>query len=147
VVLFFNKFERPIQVTIIQKNSPGLYETVHMVQPLLTKLSPRMIVQDIADHRLFTGNILPSGMVQLIDETQPGQASRPITNRRPNLTWNAPPAAIVDTTKKQDRPPQVLPANQSRPWGSHGVGKVTDHDAQVHLPMHLLGSAYPSHAD
>jgi len=75
VALFFDKFERPIQVTIIQQSSPGFYETVRMAQPLLAKLSPRMIVQDIAGHRLFTGNTLPSGMAQLSDETQPGQTS------------------------------------------------------------------------
>jgi len=62
VALFFDKFERPIQVTIIQQSSPGFYETVRMTQPLLAKLSPRMIVQDIAGHRLFTANMLPSGM-------------------------------------------------------------------------------------
>jgi len=113
VALFFNKFERPIQVTIIQKSSPGFYKTVCMVQPLLAKLSPRVLVQDIASHRLFTANMIPSGTAKLCHETQPGQTSRSITNRGPNLTWNASPESSVDTAKNQDRPPEPLPAFDS----------------------------------
>ena len=93
VALFFDKFERPTQVTIIQQSSPRFYQTVRMVQPLLAKLSPRMIVQDIAGHRLFTANMLPSGMAQLSDETQPGQTSKSETNCGPPLTWTGPPVA------------------------------------------------------
>jgi len=53
VTLFFNEFERPTQVTIIQMGSPGFYETVRIVNLLQAKLSPRMKVQDIESHRLF----------------------------------------------------------------------------------------------
>jgi len=72
VALFFDKFERPIRVTIIQQSSQGFYQIVCMTQPLLAKLSPRMIVQDIAGHRLFTADLLPFGVAQLSDVTQPG---------------------------------------------------------------------------
>jgi len=60
VAVFFNEFERPIQVTIIQKGSPGFYETVRMVQPLQAHLSPRMKLLDIESHRLFTADMCPS---------------------------------------------------------------------------------------
>ena len=126
VALFFNEFERPIRVTIIQKISPGFDETVRMVQPLLVKLSRRMIVQDIAGHRLFTANMLPSGMAQRSDETQPGQTSRSITNRGPNLTWNGPPAIIVDTTTNQDRPPEPLSAFGGNSQTKTDQGEVMD---------------------
>jgi len=59
VTLFFNEFERPTQVTIIQKGSPGFYETVRIVNPLQAKLSPRIKVQDIESHRLFTVDMSP----------------------------------------------------------------------------------------
>ena len=93
-----------------------------MVQPLLAKLSPRMIVQDIAGHRLFTVNMLPSGMAQLSDETQPGQTSKSETNCGPPLTWTGPPVAIIATTTNQDRPPEPLPAfrNTSQTEADHG---------------------------
>jgi len=110
VALFFNEFERPIQVEIIQQGSPGFFETVCMVQPLQAKLSPRMIVQNIAGHRLFTANMLPSDTAELSDETQAGQTSKSITNWGPQLTWNASPNTRVDTAKNQDRPPERLPA-------------------------------------
>jgi len=185
VALIFDKFERPIQVTIIQQNSPGFYQTVRMVQPLLAKLSPRMIVRDNADHRLFTANMLPSGMAQLSDETQPGQTSKSETNCGPDLTWTGPPVATITTTTNQDRPPEPLAAlsNTSQTEADHGEalelerrqttkgeerttlnveesghpkeaavsrGIATENPdkmAQLYLPMHLLGSAYPSHAD
>jgi len=126
VALFFNKFERPIQVTIIQQSSPGFYRTVRMVQPLQAMLSPRMIVQDIAGHRLFTANMLPSGMVQLSDETPPGQTPRSITNRGPALTWNGPPATIVDNNTNQDRPPEPLPAFGSISQTGADYGKAME---------------------
>jgi len=97
-------------VTIIQKVSPGFHETVRMVQPLQAKFSPKMIVQDIAVHRLFTTNMLPSDTAKLSDETQPGQTSKSITNWGPHLTWNASPDTRVDTAKNQDRSPERLPA-------------------------------------
>jgi len=122
VELFFDKFERPTQVTIIQQSSLGFYQTVRVVQPLLAKLSPRMIVQDIAGHRLFTANMLPSGMAQLSDETQPGQTSKSETNCGPPLTWTGPPVAIIVTNTNQDRPPEPLPAfsNTSQTEADHG---------------------------
>jgi len=145
-----------------------------------------MIVQDIAGHRLFTANMLPSDMAQLSDETQPGQTSKSETNCGPHLTWTGPPVAIIATTTNLDRPPEPLPAfsntSQTEPdHGDLGAGKEADHEgrgadnpkrggkhcgcpkeaavsrgietenpdkmAQLYLPMHLLGSAYPSHAD
>jgi len=110
VALFFNEFERPIQVTIIQKGSPRFYETVRMVQILQAQLSPRMKVQDIAGHRLFTANMLPSDTAKLRDETQLGQTSKSITNWGPKLTWNTSPDTRVDTAKNQGRPPERLTA-------------------------------------
>jgi len=122
VTLFFDKFERPIQVTIIQQSSPGFYETVRMAPPLLAKLSLTMIVKDIAGHRLFTANMLLSSMAQLSDETQPGQTSKSETNCGPPLTWTSPPVAIIVTTTNQDRSPEPLPAfsNTSQTEADHG---------------------------
>jgi len=122
VALFVDKFERPIQVTIIQQSSPGFYQTVRMVQPLLAKLSPRMIVQDIAGNRLFTANMLPSGMAQRSDETHLRQTSKSETNWGPHLTWTGPPVAIIATTTNQDRSPEPLPAlsNTSQTEADHG---------------------------
>jgi len=79
VALFFDKFEKLKQVTIIQQSSPGFYETVRMAQPLLAQLSHRIIVQDIAGHRLFMSNKLPFDMGQHSDQTQPEPTHMPET--------------------------------------------------------------------
>jgi len=60
VDFFFNEFERPLRLTIIQLGQPGFYETVRMVQPLQLQLSPRMKLQEIEIHRLFTAEMWPS---------------------------------------------------------------------------------------
>jgi len=58
VAFFFNAFERPLQVTIIQPGTPGFHETVRMIQPLEQNLSPIMRIQEIESHRLFTAEML-----------------------------------------------------------------------------------------
>ena len=58
VAFFFNAFERPLRVTIIQIVEPGSYETVRMTQPSQQNLSPRMEIQTIESHRLFTQEML-----------------------------------------------------------------------------------------
>jgi len=58
VAFFFNAFERPLRVTIIQIVDPGSYETVRMTQPSKRDQSPRMEIQTIESHRLFTQEML-----------------------------------------------------------------------------------------
>ena len=121
--LFFDKFERPTQVTIIQQSSPGFYQTVRMVQPLLAKLSPRMIVKDIAGHRIFTANMLSPAWPNSATRHNRDRPPNPNqTNCGPPLTWTGPPVAIVVTTTNQDRPPEPLPAfsNTSQTEEDHG---------------------------
>jgi hypothetical protein len=57
VAFFFNAFERPLKVKIIQSGNPGFHETVRMVQPLQQELSPIMKLQEIESHRLFTAEM------------------------------------------------------------------------------------------
>jgi hypothetical protein len=58
VAFFFNAFERPLRVTIIKIVEPGSYETVRMTQPFQRDQSPRMKIQTIESHRLFTQEML-----------------------------------------------------------------------------------------
>jgi len=58
VAFFFNAFERPLRVTIKQIVEPGSYETVRMTQPSQRDQSPRMEIQTIESHRLFTQEML-----------------------------------------------------------------------------------------
>ena len=88
------------QVTIIQQNSPGFYETVRMAQPLLAQLSPRMIVQDIAGHRLFMSNKLSLDMGQHSDQTQPEPTPMPETICNQPLTLTGPSVATIRTVPK-----------------------------------------------
>ena len=73
VAFFFNEFERPLRVTIIQIGKPGFYETVRMVQPLQAQLSPRMKLQEIESHRLFRADMWPSYTDNLSEEIHPNQ--------------------------------------------------------------------------
>ena len=73
VAFFFNEFERPLRVTIIQIGKPGFYETVRMVQPLQAQLSPRMKLKEIESHRLFRADMWPSYTDNLSEEIHPNQ--------------------------------------------------------------------------
>ena len=121
VVLFLNAFEHPTQVTIIQKGSSDFYETVRMVEHLQAQRSPRMKLQDIASHRLFTVNIPPSDTAKLCDVTQPGQSLKSIASWGPKITWHASPDTRDDTANNQGPPPEKLTVSErnSQPEVDH----------------------------
>ena len=121
VALFFNAFENPTQVTIIQKGSSDFYETVRMVKSLQAKRSPRIKLQDIASHRLFTANIPPSDTAKLSDVTQPGQTLKSIANWGPKITCHASPDIRDDTANNQGPPPEKLTVSErnSQPEVDH----------------------------
>ena len=58
VAFFFNAFERPLRVTITKIVEPSSYETVWMTQPFQRDQSPRMEIQTIESHWLFTQEML-----------------------------------------------------------------------------------------
>jgi len=101
MALFFNEFERVIQVTIIQKDSPGFYETVRMVRPLQAQLPPRMKPQDIESHRLFTVDMSPSYTAILREETQSGLTLKSRIKWGPKIAWNSTPDTREDTVIDQ----------------------------------------------
>jgi len=88
--LFFNKFEQQTKVTVIQQSSPGCYETICLVQPLLAQLSPRAIIQYIAGHRLFKLNESPS-IGRHSDQTRDGSTERPDSTLKPEITRDLTP--------------------------------------------------------
>jgi len=98
VAFFFDKFEKQTQVNVIQQRSPGLYETVRMVQPLLAQFSPRMIIQDIAGHRLFKLNELSSDMGRHSDQTRYGSTERPDSAPKPEIIRDQTPIEAVPLT-------------------------------------------------
>ena len=108
VAFFFNEFERPIQVTIIQKGRPSFYETVRMAQPLQAQLSPRMKLQDIESHRLFTTDMWPSYTENLSEETQSGPAPKSMIKWGPKIEWDSNPdkkrGTATDPGPLQERP-------------------------------------------
>jgi len=89
VAFFFNEFERPIKVTIIQMGKPGFYETVCMLQPLQAQLSPSMKPQEIESHLLFTADMWPSYTDNLSEEIQPGPTPKSIIKWGPKIDWDS----------------------------------------------------------
>jgi len=108
VAFFFNKFERLIQVTIVQKGSPGYYETVRMVQPLQAHLSPIMKLQDIESHRLFTVDMSPPNTANPSEETQSGLSPKSMIKWGPKIVWNSTSDTREDSVIDQ----APLPARQ-----------------------------------
>ena len=107
VAFFFNEFERLIQVTIVQKGSPGFYETVRLAQPLRADLSHRMKLQDIESHRLFTADMSPSYTANPREETQPGMTPKSRIKWGPKNAWNSTP------DKGEDADQAPFPARQT----------------------------------
>ena len=90
VAFFFNEFERPIRVTIIQIGKPGFYETVRMVQPLQLQLSPRMKLKEIESHRLFTAEMWPSYTDNLSEERELEPTLKSLIKWGPKIDWDFP---------------------------------------------------------
>jgi len=119
VAFFFDKFEKQTQVNVIQQLSPGLYETVRMVQTFLAQLSPRMIVQDIAGHRLFKLNELSFDIGRHSDQTRHGPIQRPDSTPMPEiicdqtLTVADPVVVFTGTVTIQDSQELSPPSNHT----------------------------------
>jgi len=121
VSLFFNAFEHPTRVTITQKASSDSYETVCMGTSSQAQRSPRMKLQVIASHRLFTANTPLSDTAKLSDVTQPGQTLKSIVNWGQKITWHASPDFRDDTANHQGPPPEKLTVSErnSQPESDH----------------------------
>jgi len=91
VAFFFNEFERLIQDTIIQKGSPGFYETVRMVQPLQAQLSPVYLCIYIYTYIYTYMNIYICTYVYLKSMIKWG----------PKIAWNSTPDTRGDTAIDQ----------------------------------------------
>jgi len=90
VAFFFDEFERPRRVTIIQLGKPGFHETVRMVQPPQMQLSPRMKLQDIESHRLFTAEMLPSYTDDLSEKKELEPIPKLAIKWGPKIEWDFP---------------------------------------------------------
>jgi len=116
VAFFFNEFERLTQVTIIQQGSPCFYETVRMVQPLRADLPPRMKLQDIESHRLFTMDMSPSYTTNLKVEAQLGLTPKSMIKWGPKIAKNSTPDTREDTAIDLAPFPAWLIATESNPY-------------------------------
>jgi len=84
-VFFFDNFERQTKATVVGLKSPGLFDTLRLVQPR-GQLSPREIFQTIPGYRLFKWNESFSkdrhsaqtryGSTEKLDSTPPAEISR-----------------------------------------------------------------------
>jgi len=116
VAFFFNKFEKQTKENVIQQSSPGFYETIRLVQPLLAQLSPRAIIQDIAGYRLFQLNE-SSSMGRHSDQTRYGSTEqldstlKPEISRDQTLIEAGPRAAFTGTVTSQDSQELSPPSN------------------------------------
>jgi len=86
-----------------------------MVQPLQIQLSPRMKLQDIESHRLFSIDMSPSDTAKLREETQSGQTLKSITKWGPKIAWNSTPDTREDTATNQAPFPARQIAIESNP--------------------------------
>jgi len=102
VAFFFNAFERPLKVTIIQSGNPGFHETVRMVQPLQQEQSPIMKLQEIESHRLFTAEMWSL----YTDNSSEERALEPTSNSTikwgPKIDWDPPLDIGKDIIMNQD---------------------------------------------
>ena len=89
VAFFFHEFERPRRVTIIQMGKPGFYDTVRMVQPPQAQLSPRMKLQEIESHRLFTAEMWPSFTDNLSEERELELTPKSMIKWGPKIDWDS----------------------------------------------------------
>jgi len=116
VAFFFNRFETQTKVNVIQQSSPGFYETIRLVQPLLAQLSPRAIIQHIAGHRLFQLNE-SSSMGRHSDQTRYGSTERLDSTLKPEMSRDQTPieagprAVITETVTSQDSQEPLAPFN------------------------------------
>ena len=115
VAFFFNEFERLIQVTIVQKGNPGFYETVRMARPLRADLSPRMKLQDIESHHLFTADMSPSYTANPREETQQGLTLKSMIKWGHKIAWNSTPDKGEDTADQAPFPARQT-AIESNPY-------------------------------
>jgi len=77
-------------MNVIQQNSPGFYETIRLVQPLLAQLSPRVIIQNIPGHRLFQ-LIESSSVGQHSDQTRYRSTERLDSTLKPEMSQDQTP--------------------------------------------------------
>jgi len=116
VAFFFNKFEKQTKVNVIQQSSPGFYETIRWIQPLLAQLSPRAIIQNIPGHRLFQLNESPS-RGRHSDQTRYGSTERldstlkPETSRDQTPIEAGPRVVLTETVTSQDSHEPSAPFN------------------------------------
>jgi len=94
VAFFFDEFERPILVTIIQMGKPSFYTTVRMVQPLQAQLSSSMKLQEIESHHLFTADMWPSYTDNPSEEIQPGPTPKSMINGGQKSTGTPTPTKV-----------------------------------------------------
>jgi len=124
---FFDKFERTIQVTIIQQGNPGFYETVRNVTLLRPVPHDDIFIQPIESHRLFTANINPSDTAKLREDVPLETVSKSIINWGPKTPWNITSDTMEDTTVTNPAPPQVIQTEtKSNPHLGAGNVGVTE---------------------
>ena len=116
-------------MNVIEQRSQGLYETVRMVQPLLAQFSPRMIIQDIADHRLFKLNELSSDMGQHSNQTRYGSTERPESAPKPDIIRaqtpiEAGPLAVFTGTVTNQDSQELSPPSNLTPSLSINLGEA-----------------------
>ena len=104
---FFDKFKRPIQVTIIQQGNPGSYETLRNVTLLRPVPHDDIFIQPIESHRLFTANTNPPDTVMISEEVTLEPASKAIIKWGLKIPLNLISNTMEDTTDINPSPPQV----------------------------------------
>jgi len=72
---FFDIFERPIRVTIIQRGNPGFYTTARNITLLLPGPHDDIFIQSFKSHHLFPANMNPLDTDKIIEDATPEPAS------------------------------------------------------------------------
>ena len=114
MALFFNSFERPIPVTIIEQENPSFHLTV------CNNLRPApfddILIRSIESVRLFTAHMNLSHTATTKAETTPALISKALMNWGLKNQWNPISTSMEDTTAINPPPSETQTATES---GSH----------------------------
>jgi len=105
---FFDRFERPIQVTIIEQGDPGSHVTVR--NNLCPVPHDDILIRSIESHRLFTVNMTFFYTDMIREEIALDPVSKSIMNWGLKNPWNPISNTMEDTTSINPSPP---PATQT----------------------------------
>jgi len=125
IAFFFNKFDRPIRVTIIERGNPGFYTTARNVPLRRPVPHEDILIRSIESHRLFTANMNPLDTVKIREDVTLEPASLSVMNWRLKTPWNLISNTMEDTTAMNPSPSKATHITTKSPLLGAETTRVT----------------------